>query len=349
MKKILTSASLMFTCASLFAQISLTYKNNALVPGDKSTYRDIQFIHPGQGGANQIWDFSKLQYTGTNPEGTITDNPTKRLDGASQFNVILKEAGAEYFFNFSETGFEEKGYVNQEKEISLVYTDPVQRMKYPFAFGDHIGDTYSGFAMYKETTRIDFQGEYTVDADAFGTLILPDMLLKNVLRVKVTKKGLERNLCGSTEINTERYFWYAPGYRYPVLTISILESQSGSQIPDVTRTAAVNTTQPFTGDAVTGVTEPEKIDKSDVSVILYPNPFTEKLTYNYFLRKDFSVSIDLYDITGKVIEKVLKTQSQVEGLHTGDINASQYGLKPGIYYLRFTFDNKVITNKIVKI
>ncbi|MFH1160900.1 MAG: hypothetical protein V1733_08130 [bacterium] len=71
--------------------------------------------------------------------------------------------------------------ISLEKEIALVYTDPIQKMRYPFSFGAHIGDTYAGYAFYNEVTRIDFSGEYTVDGDAFGTLILPDMVIKDAL------------------------------------------------------------------------------------------------------------------------------------------------------------------------
>ncbi len=349
MKKIFLISILVVTVVSLFAQISLNQKNNGLIPGETASVQETQFMEPGTSGANLIWDFSKLQSTETKPAGQISTVPVKALNGVGAYNLVLNEGGYEYFYNADENGFEEVGMISNDNEIVLVYTDPIRKMNYPFTYGSHIGDTYSAYSTFKETTRIDYSGEYTVDGDAFGTLILPDRVLKNTLRIKVARNGMERYMCGSTEVHSERYLWYAAGYRYPVLTLSIVNYQIGGQAPVTTRKATLNVNQHVETEVIAGLDPTQKPDQSDVSVILYPNPFNEKLTYNYYLRKDMSVSIDLFDITGKISAKLLKTQSQAEGLHTGEINSQTKDLNPGIYYLRFTFDNKVVTNKIVKI
>lgn len=350
MKKIYLLSVLLFSAATLFAQISLTYSGNALVTGQNNSYQELQFVDPGQAGSNQIWDFSKIKITGQNPVASMDTKASKSPDGIGNYNLVLNESGSEYFFDISENGFREVGMYSKDKETSLVYTDPIQKMTYPFTYGGHIGDKFAGYAYYKDVTRIDFMGDYTVDADAFGTLILPDRVLKNVLRIKVIKTGIERYMCGSTELNAERYFWYAPGYRYPVLSISIITHQVGGQSPTTTKSASLNITQQQENtDIATGIANPDNTDKSDVSVIIYPNPFSEKVTYNYYLRKEMNVSVDLYDITGKLVSHVVKPGYQTEGLYTGDIKSEVNNMRPGIYYLRFTFDNKVITNKIVKI
>ncbi len=349
MKKIFLILVLLITSVSVFSQISLNQKNNGLIPGETSSVQEVQFIEPGPSGANQIWDFSKLQVTETKPAGQISAVPVKALNGVGAYNLVLDEGGNEYFYNIGETGFDEVGMISHDNELALVYTDPIRKMNYPFTFGSHIGDAYSAYSTYKETTHIDYSGEYIVDGDAFGTLILPDRVLKNTLRVKVTRNGLERYMCGSTEVHTERYLWYAAGYRYPVLTITLVNYQIGGQSPVTTRKASLNVNQHVESEVIAGLDPTQKPDQSDVSVILYPNPFSEKLTYNYYLRKDMTVSIDLFDITGKISGKLLKSQNQTEGLHTGEINSQTKDLNPGIYYLRFTFDNKVVTNKIVKI
>ena len=138
--------------------------------------------------------------------------------------------------------------------------------------------------------------------------------------------------------------------RYPVLSISTLSYQSGGQIPTVTNTASVNLDQLKETGTVAGNVDPQiQEDKSDIAVILYPNPFSEKISYHYFLRKQIPVSIGLYDMTGKNRLQLVKNQVQAEGLHTGDLDGTVAGLTPGVYYLRFTFDKKVVISKIVKI
>jgi len=334
----------------LFAQTSLTYKSNALLSGDVNTYREINYVDPGNAGANQIWDFSKIQYNGKNPVSIIESVSSKELSGVGDYNLLLNEGGYAYFFNFTEQGFEEKGYINTEKDMTLTYSDPVVKMKYPLSFGEQFKDTYTGVAFFQKTTRIDVSGDYTVVADAFGTLIMPDRVIKNVLRVKITRDGLDRNMCGSIESTSVKYLWYAQGMRYPVLSISTLSYQSGGQIPTVTNTASVNLDQLKETGTVAGNVDPQiQEDKSDIAVILYPNPFSEKISYHYFLRKQIPVSIGLYDMTGKNRLQLVKNQVQAEGLHTGDLDGTVAGLTPGVYYLRFTFDKKVVISKIVKI
>jgi len=124
MKKILLFSVIIIVSLNLAAQPSLTYKNNALVQGDANTYREIQYVEPGTAGSNQIWDFSKIQFNGKTPLSTIQSAPSKELAGVSEYNLILNDGGYEFFMNFSEQGFEEKGYVNAEKDITLIYSFP---------------------------------------------------------------------------------------------------------------------------------------------------------------------------------------------------------------------------------
>jgi len=350
MKKIILSSFFLAISAGLMAQPALTHINNALIDGDQNVYREIKYVEPGSAGANQIWDFSKIQFTGDKHESNILSTPSRNLSGISEFNLLLNDSGYEYFYNFSENGFEEKGFINNEKELTLVYSDPVVKMKYPFSFSEQFKDAYVGVANYKEGTRIDVSGDYTVEADAFGTLIFPDRVVKNALRIKITRNGLDRNMCGSTVSTSVRYLWYAAGMRYPVLNISNLEYQASGQVPTVTKTAFVNLEQPDANTTIAGSEEPRiQVEKSDVSVILFPNPFSEKITYNYFLRNQIPVSIELFDMTGNNRLQLVKNQVQTEGLHTGDLDGLTIGLTPGIYYLRFTFDKQVVVSKIVKI
>jgi hypothetical protein len=350
MKKIILSALFLTFSLGLLAQISLTYKNNALVTGDVNVYREIQYTDPGNAGSNQIWDFSKIQYTGKSPESNIQPNASKPLSGVSDYNLILNENGYEYFINLNENGIEEKGFINKEKEMTLLYSDPIVKMKYPFSFGEQFSNAFTGIASYREISRIDVSGNYSVVADAFGTLVFPDRVIKNALRLKITRDGLDRNMCGSTVSNSVRYSWYAPGMRYPVLSISSIEYQTSSQVPSITRTAFVNLEQKDEANKIAGSDESQvQADKSDVSVILFPNPFNEKISYNYYLRKQLPVSIELFDMTGSSKLRIIKDQVQSEGLHSGELDGTAIGLTPGIYYIRFTFDKKVVVSKIVKI
>ena len=75
-------------------------------------------------------------------------------------------------------------------------------MKYPFSYGDDFTGDFAGVAYFQENTVINFSGTYTVTADAYGTLILPDRIIKNALRVKSEKNAIEVNPCSYTYSKT---------------------------------------------------------------------------------------------------------------------------------------------------
>jgi hypothetical protein len=222
-------------------------------------------------------------------------------------------------------------------------------MKFPLVYGQRFSDPFEGVAWQNETSRIDIAGTYAVTADAFGTLILPDRILKNTLRVRSEKRSLQIGVCGSSQASMVRYTWYAPGCRYPVMMISTTESRYGIKDPVITKHAWVNLEQPAAG-RTTAASDPSMAkNESDHAVIVYPNPFTGMVTYNYFLRQQVPVMVELYDISGRFNLVAERKQQKAEGLHTGTIDATLNGLTPGVYYLRFTFDRQVEVHKIVKI
>ena len=350
MKILLLFSFFIFLKVGLFAQTTLTYSNNCFVAGDSFTYQEIQYSDPGNAGPDQIWDFSKNQLTGKNPVSAIQPANLPKMDGAGDYNLSLLENGYEYFMNSTESSLEEHGYLNSEMKLVLKYSDPVIRMKYPFSYGSQFSDHFIGVATYNETSTIDFFGDCTVSADASGTLILPDRVIDNTLRVKSVKTGLQINMCGTTNVNIVKYNWYATGYRYPVLSISNVENQPSVGAVQIINTAFITSQLPTKNNSIVATNIASKlIENPDISVNVSPNPFTNNLTYNYSLSDQMSVSIELYSMAGKTIAWLVKDQQQAPGLQNGELNASRYGLTPGVYFIRFTFDKQVVISKIVKI
>jgi hypothetical protein len=356
MKTTLFTSVLLFMSFGLFAQTSLTYANNSLIAGDSNAFREIQFSDPGNAGSNQVWDFSMVQYTGKSPVSTIQSATVPKADGVGGYNLSLIDNGNDYFMNSMQNLLEEWGYVNKEQKLILKYSDPVVKMRYPFSYGEQFSDHFIGVAWYNETNTIDFFGDCTVAADAYGTLILPDQVIENTLRVKSIKKGLQINMCGTTTVNIVRYLWYAAGYRYPLLSMSIVENCYNQGTPEIIKTAFTNTQQLNERIALSGSNnsvkpdvQAKQVEKPEVLVNLSPNPFSTNLNYNYFLTEQLPVSIELYDLSGKQSGWLVKNQLQAVGLHTGELDALTYGLMPGTYFIRFTFDKQVVIRKVVKI
>jgi hypothetical protein len=328
-----------------FSQVILTYKNNSSLPGDTIKTQEIEMISPGNAGSNQVWDFSKMQYTGEKNASYISTQPTKVIEGLSSANVILNDKGYEYFYKTNENISEIIGL--NTKGLSVVFSDPILKMKYPVLFGTAFKDEFSGVGLDTHNSDIGISGTYSLEADAYGTIILHDRIIKDVLRIKIEENKIQINPCNIYEIKTTAYFWYAPAARYPVISMSTREVKTNGGNAVITNSASVNQNMIGTGIMLAGSGQ-DAFNADEVALILYPNPFIEKLNYSYFLRKQMPVSIDLVDMTGKIILTLAKEQVQAEGLHNGDLDAIKHSLPMGMYYFRLKFGDKEIISKVVK-
>lgn len=345
MKKIIVLAYLLFILTPMFAQTIISHKANAILPDASILAYEFDYINPGKAGANQIWDFSKIKLSSNIQSTLVSSSFSENPEDFGVYNLTISEKGIDYHYDINENSMELKGC--SSADISLVYTDPLIKMKYPFAFGEKFTDEFSGHALYKKLTTIVFNGDYSATADGYGTLVLPNRVVKNALRVSIHKKSIEINPCSSIKSDQTSYFWYAEGYRYPIITLTNKIEDNGSDELVITKIGYYNPLQiNASNDYIAGAAE---LQNSDFALNSYPNPFVETLNYSYFLRKPTVVSIELFDISGKSTVFILKNQSQATGIYTGEIDANSLGLVRGVYYLKFTYDQKVIVHKIVKV
>ncbi len=356
MKTLTIIASLFFLTFRLIAQTSLNFDDNGLISGDTYNFQEFQFTEDGNAGAKQVWDFSKIKFTGKTPVGILQSPAIPKMDGIADYNLSLSENGYDYFLNSSVNNLEELGYVNNDLKIVLKYSDPVVKMQYPFSYGNQFTDHFIGVANADRPDKIDFFGDFSVIADAYGTLVLPDRVIENTLRVKSVKTGLQINMCGTADVSITKYNWYAAGYRYPLVNLTINEIHPSIGATQIIKSAFINTQQPHKSISISGnktlatsATLPSQSLKPDIAVTISPNPFTDKLNYSYFLNEPLKVSIELYSLGGKNISWIVKDQIQPVGLQTGELIAAMYNLTSGVYFIRFTFDKQVVIQKVVKI
>ncbi|WP_298392286.1 T9SS type A sorting domain-containing protein [Flavobacterium sp.] len=83
------------------------------------------------------------------------------------------------------------------------------------------------------------------------------------------------------------------------------------------------------------------------SFLFYPNPIQTEATFSYNLINNETVSIDIIDFQGKIVQSVLQNKPQTKGYHIQTINLSNR-LAAGNYILKFysSFGSKNI--KIIK-
>jgi CubicO group peptidase (beta-lactamase class C family) len=95
---------------------------------------------------------------------------------------------------------------------------------------------------------------------------------------------------------------------------------------------------------IDGIDEPAVCDQQ-LTILVYPNPFSSYTTIGYELAHDASVNLTIYNQLGQKA-KTLVNEHQSKGVQQVQWNAS--GISPGVYYFRLKANNQVITKKIIK-
>ncbi len=78
----------------------------------------------------------------------------------------------------------------------------------------------------------------------------------------------------------------------------------------------------------------------------YPNPFNPETTINYTINKVGVVSLNVYDVLGRLVKSLVK-EYQVPGRYSVNFNGSN--LASGIYFYSLSANNSVVTKKMILI
>lgn len=223
---ILVLITLSFT--TLLAQPILTASGINPVAGDHYIgQRVISSSIPliTTGGANQTWDFSKLENDNTPFNTTIYHFTSPNgLPGSSQFsNASLAtyqnvDSSYSYWLTNNST-FGWLGNVNKNGTVDIKYAPCQLLAHYPFSFNSVFIDT--------ERATSNFNPSYyslyndTLTGDAYGTLKMPFATYSNVLRVKIIKKETRYNngTVSIGGISSTEYYYFANGSHLPLLAL----------------------------------------------------------------------------------------------------------------------------------
>ncbi|MCK6650452.1 MAG: T9SS type A sorting domain-containing protein, partial [Bacteroidia bacterium] len=79
---------------------------------------------------------------------------------------------------------------------------------------------------------------------------------------------------------------------------------------------------------------------------VYPNPTSDLSTIAYHLIEKAFVKVEVVDILGKKVADVVSA-NQPEGDYSFNISKSDLNLNSGIYFIRLSVNNTIVTNKLV--
>jgi hypothetical protein len=337
---------------SLFAQVQLKHSTHGMKEGDILPLKSLEteaMDWDNKPGVNKQWDFSTLKI--------------KEDRKIIEYNVDLS-AGSELgkafacrqddkitsLYSVSPTAKLYKGLISENSEI--LFHEPIKELVFPFKYGDEIkGKMIGSYTTLTDGATEDINGDYSVEADAWGNLVLPNgVSLKNVLRVKYVKDYKQMHYGHLFHVTVKHYLFYAAESRYPVMQIKEAVTTSdyacgnsaeiyASFDDEVRASYKKQDNQNDQGE------NNNKQDLKKFTYELYPNPFDNQFTLNYELNFDAKVKISILELSGKE-QMILVNSKHKQGIYS--ISKDLRKLAHGTHLLRINAGDKEYVEKIIK-
>ncbi len=342
MKRIFIFFCMAFIINSLFAQTTIEYAKHGILLGDHTVMTKVEYVEPSYPGMSKIWDYTNLRVTGEEVDDVLAVEQTPFFEGMKKANLAIKVNDDFYsYFRTTPEKHEQIGYAG--KGYKIVYSQPIVRMLYPFSYGSFYSGTYSGQGFYTGATTTDIAGDYSIEADAVGTLLLPgNIVLKNVLRVAATNNKYEFSRCYHNEAMQTKYLFYTQNQGSPVF--AIIETRwVKDKDTSYYKTAAVNKYILPDGKTTAQISKEEP----KYNYVITPNPFNTNFTVKFEMNVETDVTIELMSAEGTKIANICKNKRYIPGIHSLEYFGST--LPSATYYVRLTFGNKTYISNIIKI
>ena len=302
------------------AQPTLTFAGNAPVPGSSYTLQFGPYMAPGAAGAGQTWDMSGLA---SDSSMVIMLVDPADAEGYELFpGATVAETGneASMFWRATTDGVHLVGSYSSDPEgdLAITYSDEGLYLPYPCTYQTTWTDDMAATFDIQGFT-IERSGTIVGEADGYGTLILPDATVPNVLRVHWVETNVDQTELFETTSVFDSYLYYEAGRSYPLVqvvtaTINVLGNEVTNQFTQ------------WYGDLSTGIGNGTIED--DLSA--WPNPAKEHVTLKLPKGMEGEIFVQFHDATGKAAHNARYIST--DGMIRADIS----GLASGLYTISAT-------------
>ena len=231
-RKITAIAVVMVLAVNSIAQTALTSLHNGFRDGDK-LYRIIaKSTSVGEGGKDCVW---KL------PAAREDESCLRQVISLRNDSLTITEGDLLLHYIATDKELSMCGF--QRRDMYSVHDKTLPELRYPF---DSIADTYSRRTTYYDTFTMEGKGTCYTVCDGIGVLTDGNETLEGVLRIHHHNTIVSEysSFVGDeektyvSEVIEDKYLWYYPGCRYPVMDTRILSnSTNGKLVADTTFTS----------------------------------------------------------------------------------------------------------------
>lgn len=300
------------------AQPTLEFPSSAPTPGTSFEVNYAAPTAPGANGPDQTWDFASLAADSSGityvelPEATPLGNEFPSATAA-----VVAPTGTDYFRAAA-------GLLELQGISFLGQTAPLDNsaayLPYPCTYQSSWEDDFGGTLEF-QGFPLQVTGTVIGIADGYGTLLLPEGPVNDVLRVRRITSTTIQTFLGDFVLEDETFAFYTAGIGIPVLEIS-------NTTGDVLGTPIDLQTLEWVDLTTVGVAEGPG---ARIGLEAFPNPATDQVQVNISLGGGAQVSVELFDAQGRQV-RALPLNTGSHGVHTHFLDIQ--GLPSGMYMLR---------------
>ena len=319
---------------------TLTVERHLPYTTDSLLVYKLPYIEVSDSGKHCVWDFSNLSTDSAEMIGV--DYYAHSANDTAYIGCHREHAN--YFYHHWLDTLWQTGYETSHTYVR--YSVPIPLLRFPFTYGDSICAQFTGTGQYCHIMSFHIDGVIISDANAIGQLVLPDVTIDSVLRIHSYKSYFERRHTPN-RIEEERYLWYSPYCRYPLLESvrvqTVVNADTNLYLASYYfPQEQVNMPDPI---QVRSDDNPKDVDSLVTEVKYLPNPVYTNLEISYSLVRSAQVYISLH-YNGGVTTCQTPVQYEEEGRHSVSINMS--GLPTGGYAVYIHADETVVAGNIIK-
>lgn len=313
MKKLLFS--LLILPFHAFAQPTLNNAENYAI-GSTLKYVNCNAVAAGPAGANITWNFGNLTAIGDSTTIWVIAPPTTNNPFPGAEFVLHYDDSSYIYYDTSLNEINMIGLVDSSigNFGNMGYSNPMLVMPRPIDYLDNTADSF-----YNTGVFLGFSftgaGGVMMEADAYGTLQLPNDTFSNVLRIK-TYTEEEDIITGLGTLNTKiaSYTWYVDTLAGAILRIDSMKFTGAYN------DSSVDVSYYYI-DHPTSVNETKATQKMNVSASFAGNDLL--IVANFEAGKQYELNV--YSLNGqKVYNSSFAGAAQQQRFELGDVSAGTY-------------------------
>jgi hypothetical protein len=337
---------LLFNLTSGFAQVTLQVNTHRPSAGDTLKQYIIDtsgFTSPmpnNISGNNVTWNYSSIINTGTiTTQAYVSNTAVASSTNFTGCNLVLSQGPGAYNYlktvNTPSAQLELLG-LDFGTFAKITFTNSAILLKYPFGYSNSFTDPASGtFSANTGTSTINGSstGNFASNADGFGTLILGQQAIPNVLRVKSTQNfTLFQGFLPLGTIRAINYAYYDQNNKFPLFQVQYQTLSLIAQSPSTTASVRMNASIPLLGLNEISTNENIKI---------FPIPAFDFLYIH--LEKTGDYEMEILDMNGRTTLK--------ERFYSHEYKADVRRIPDGVYLVRLrnSASDKISQHRFVKI